>query len=77
MNQHGEDNNIQSQPCPQCSVVQRTQVRRTTEYAAERQDPGPSVVSSAFIITMSHVTADDISIQERRYLISKPESELQ
>ena len=47
MNQHGKNNHIQSRPCPRCSVVQRTQVRCTTEYAAEQQDPGPSNVSIA------------------------------
>ena len=77
MNQHGKNNHIQSRPCPRCSVVQRTQVRCTTEYVAEQQDPGPSDVSSAFIITMSPVIDDDISIQKRQYPISKPEPELQ
>ena len=52
MNQQDEDNNIRSRSCPQCSVAQRTQVRRTTEYAAERQDPDPSGVSGTFIMTL-------------------------
>ena len=39
MNQQGEDNNTQIRSCPRCSVAQSTQVRRTTEYAVEQQDP--------------------------------------
>ena len=39
MNQQGEDDNTQIRSCLRCSVVQPTQVRRTTEYAAEQQDP--------------------------------------
>ena len=52
MNQQGEDSNIQIRSCPRCSVVQRTQVRRTTEYATEQQDPEPFRVSSAFMMTL-------------------------
>ena len=56
MNQHGEDNNIQSRPCPQCSIVQRTQVHRTTEYAPEQQDPEPFGVSSLSLTLLSRIT---------------------
>ncbi|KAN0139603.1 hypothetical protein V8E53_002265 [Lactarius tabidus] len=40
IHQQGEDATFQNRSCPRCSVVQHTQVRRTTEYAAEQQDPG-------------------------------------
>ena len=49
MNQQGEDNNTQNCSCPRCSVVQRTQARSTSEYAAEQQDPEPFRVSSLFL----------------------------
>ena len=52
MNQQGEDDTTQIRSCPQCSVVQCTQVRRTSEYAAEQQDPEPLGVSRLFFMTL-------------------------
>ena len=44
--QQGDDATVQNRSCPRCSEAQRTQVRLTTEYPVERQDPKPFGVSS-------------------------------
>ncbi|KAI9453245.1 hypothetical protein BJY52DRAFT_1289831 [Lactarius psammicola] len=73
--QQGEDATTQNCACLWCSGVQRTQAP-TTWYPAGQQDPRHFGVSSLYNDN-TIPTADRVTLQERRYSISKPGPECQ